>query len=374
MQRTAAPVILLLLAGTLALPACKSSQKTAPEPGLRHEGGIPVLPRGRITLAAAKGEKYLVEVQAEVPVSQAAQFYERQLRAERWEDVVVQPLEGGLIGITAHRGLFDLTGRIKTVADGRVSIAFERAIRKEVTGWRPPVPADVPVLEQKIIWDARVFQADAGRVEIRGKTDLAPAALRTALGAALREAAWEVVTAKDPALLSAIKRPRTVWYRVESLGAGAQVRLSIALDEVGERGAEAPAATGEATTPATAADAGVDLQGAASLTPLPPELQLWPTQTPVMGRRLDGGIADFAINKACTSAGALFDEAVGLLQKKGFQRLVAEGGGPPAGAATTGGAELSRSATFMRARRAVVLMVSQEAEQCTVQLTVTETK
>ena len=90
----------LLIAGIGA--ACKDDKK--PKQGadtIEHRAGIPIIPRGKVVAAQSKGERYLLEIEARMPLGQAVAFYRRRLARENWAELRVQKVQPGLWGIAA---------------------------------------------------------------------------------------------------------------------------------------------------------------------------------------------------------------------------------------------------------------------------------
>ncbi|MFH2005229.1 MAG: hypothetical protein ABI333_01455 [bacterium] len=257
-----------LLAGFLAVvpvleAGCqKSTDRKKTDRDLEHKAGIPVIPRGKVVLATATGERYLLEIHVRITVSQALAFYRNQLQLEHWKELRFQKVEPGLWGLAARRGIFELTGRIKLLKNGTVSIGFERVVRKEKSAWKPPVPKDVPVLSG-VQWTDRVFQHGANQVELRGRSRQKSADLENALQSALTKHGWKVSRNKQaitavkslrltpaPEQLKAERRrlgqqgwtvtvsadgtrltaERTLVYTLESTTQGALVRITLSLD------------------------------------------------------------------------------------------------------------------------------------------------
>jgi len=365
---------------------------------IEHKASIPIIPRGRVVVATAKGERYLLEIEARMSLTQAVSFYRRQLARENWSELRVQKVQPGLWGLTARRGMFEITGRIKQLNQGVISIGFERKVRKREAAVIPPVPKDVPILRDQIIWRGPYFEAPDGRAEIRGSSALAAPALGKTLLAALQlkgwtvqrhagnqrfeatkritrtltpetckakarqlqQRGWQVKLLKDGKTFDAVRR---LVYHVESAAKGAQVRMILAYSELTPARAKDPGQP----RPAAGPDAGAArprTPQSANVVPLPKDLTLWPSTEPVLGVRRSETVLSFTLDRKCKSPTALLEEIRKLLGKRGYHGLNA---GRPAGQvlATRG----SRSATLFKGKRAVVVIVNRELEACTVQLT-----
>jgi hypothetical protein len=326
-------------------------------------------------------------------------FYRRRLARENWSELRVQKIEPGLWGLAARRGMFELTGRIKQLKQGVISIGFERKVRQRAKAVVPPVPRDVPILKDQIAWRGPFYQAPDGRAEIRGSSAIAAPALRKTLVAALGLQGWTVKRSDGGQRVEATKRltqtlttgtrkaearklqqqgwtvrllkdgttldaERQLTYHVEGVGKGARVRMILAYSEL------TPASPKETRRPrpTAGADAGVARPRppqSANVVPLPKDLTLWPSKEPVLGVKRSEAVLSFTLERKCNSPAALLREVCTLLGKRGYRTLST--GRSPSPAPTTG---RSRSATLLRGKRAVVVIVYRELETCTVQLTV----
>jgi len=380
-------------------PGCeKAPSGKKKRASIEHRAGIPIIPRGKVVVATAKQERYLLEIEARMPLTQALTFYRRQLPRERWSDLRVQKVQTGLWGLAARRGMFELTGRIKQLKQGVVSIGFERRVLKRAAAVVPPVPKDVPTLTGQVTWRGPFFEAPGGRAEIRGTSSLANAALGKTLVAALQLNGWTVKPGKGNQRLEASKRitrtltaetrkaearklqqrgwtvkllkdgktldaVRQVVYHVEGATKGSRVRLILAYSELKPsraKGAGSP-------RPAAPVDAGAARPRplhSANVVPLPKDLALWPTAEPVLGVKRSKSMQTFSLERKCASPSALLKKILGILGKRGFRNL--------SGRRTTGGEPTigpTRSASMVKGKRLVVIIVNRELETCTVQLT-----
>ncbi len=364
---------------------------------IEHRAGIPIIPRGKVVVATAKGERYLLEIEARMPLTQAVSFYRRQLARENWSDLQVQKVRVGLWGIVARRGMFELTGRIKQSKQGVLAIGFERKVAKRAAAVVPPVPKDVPILKDQIAWRGPFFEAAGGRAEIRGSATLAAAALRKTLVAALQRQGWTVNRPSGTAPIDAVKRvtrtltPETVkaearklqqrgWsvkvlkdgktldaerklrYHVDSATKGARIRMILAYAELTPAHAKARPAPRPVSADAGAARPRPPQS--ANVVPLPKDLVLWPSKEPVLGVKRSEAVLSFTLERKCTSPTAVLAEVRKILGKRGYRGLSA---GRKPGATPTG---RSLSATLLKGKRAVVVIVNRELELCTIQLTV----
>lgn len=385
--------------GLVALGASceKAPSKKKKRGSIEHKAGIPVIPRGKVVVATAKGERYLLEIEARMPLTQAVTFYRRQLARENWSELRVQKVQPGLWGIAAQRGMFEIIGRIKQLKHGVITIGFERKVRKRAAAVIPPVPKDVPILKDQITWRGPFFESPGGRAEIRGTSKLSATALGKTLIAALqlkgwtvkrpvgnqpidatkritrtltpltrKEAArklqqrgWQVKLLKDGKTLDA---KRQLVYHVSDASKGARVRMILAYSEL----KPAHAKVGD-PRPATGADAGVPRPRplhSANVVPLPKDLILWPSKEPVLGVKRSEAVLSFTLEHKCDSPAALIKEVKKILRKRGYRSLSAARA--PGRAPATG---RSLSVTLLKGKRAVVVIVSRELEACTIQLT-----
>jgi len=391
----------LLVCGlTLAAPwsGCKkSSPAKKKHDSIEHRAGIPIIPRGKVVMTKSKGERYLLEIEARLPITQAVTFYRRQLARENWSDLRVQKVGPGLWGLAARRGMFELTGRIKQLKQGVVTIGFERKVRKRAPPVIPPVPKDVPILKDQILWRLPFFEAPGGRAEIRGTSTHAVGPLRKTLVAALQLKGWLVKRHTSGPRLEATRRitrtltpetrkeaarklqqqgwtvkllsdgktidgERKLVYHIDGVGKGARVRLILAYAELKpahkKSGPSRPTPVADAGTPRPRPPR------SANVIPLPKDLTLWPSKEPVLGVKRSDAVHHFSLEHKCTSPAALLKEIRGILAKRGYRSL---SGSRPSGLAPIAGT--SRSATLLRGKRAVVVIVNLESEICTVQLT-----
>jgi hypothetical protein len=377
---------------------CKKSSPDKKESGsIEHKASIPIIPRGKVVAIRSKGEITLLEIEARMPLSQAVTFYRRQLARENWAELRIWKAEPGLWGLSAQRGMFAITGRIRRIKQGVISIGFERRIRKRTAPVTPPVPKDVPILKDQITWRGPFFEAPGGRAEIRGTSTIAAPALVKTLVAALGRKGWTVKrlagntrqatktitrtltpeTRKAEArklqqrgwtvkLLTdgkTIDAQRQVVYHVEGGGKTTRVRMILAYSEL----KSAHAKTSEPPRPAGIADAGTARPRSpqsANVVPLPKDLILWPSKDPVLGVKRSDAMLHFSLERKCDSPGVLLKEIRGILLKRGYRTL---SGGHLSGVETRSGP--TRSATLLKGKRAVVVIVNQESETCTVQLT-----
>lgn len=390
---------LLVVACGLALGAswggCKKPAPKKNKATIEHRAGIPIIPRGKVVAAKSKGERYLLEIEARLPLTQAVTFYRRQLARESWSELRVQKVQPGLWGLAARRGMFELVGRIKQSKNGVVSIGFERSVIKRADAVLPPVPKDVPILKDQIIWRGPFYEAPGGRAEIRGVSTVAAGSLTKTLVAALRRQGWTVTHTAANAQIRAVKTltktltPETVkakarslqqrgWtvkilrdtktldaqrslvYHVDAASKGARVRLVLAYAEL------KPARAKSTPGPTSGGDAGVPRPNppqSANVVPLPKDLILWPTAEPVLGVKRSETMLSFSLERKCDSPKALLTEVQKILGKRGYKPLSS---GAPAHAVASG---ISQSATLLKGKRAVVVIVNRELELCTVQLT-----
>lgn len=342
---------------------CKDDKKKTPDSAgerIETQGGISVIPRGKVMLASAKGEQFFLEVEAPVSVEQAVSFYRSQLPRDRWDDVTIAQLSPELWGLQATRGMFELTGRIKRLDAQRVSIGFERKVRATAAGWIPPVAKDVLTLPESIRWDDRVFEAAGSRVELRGKSDLAPEALRKTLDAGLRAAGWTVETPSPErltALRKDVKPPRELVYRLEALPRGTQIGLTLGLAELVEarRPSQEPRPT-RRTEPIPAEN----------LVPVPPDLVLWKGEAPPAAQQEGEGILTVTFERPCKTTEELLKDVEKRLTERGFKLL-------PKTELPQGGGDLApTSVTATKGKRLVVAIVNREVAVCTVSLMVTD--
>ena len=350
----------------LALPACgKKSKPTEDSSGIEHQGGIPVIPRGKVVLAAARGEKFLLEIEVGVSADQAVAFYRNRLAMERWAKLRIQKVSAGLWGIQAQRGMFTLIGRVKRLGRDRCSIGFERQIQAKRASWKPPVPRDVVTLGDRVSWEERVFDAGGSRVEIRGTSKDSSQALRKRIRAALKAAGWTLPEVKGSSDIRAERKRgeavRTLRYILDPQPKGTQVRLQLALDELA-----APKRPAAPSGPRPAVDAGTETPATATnLVPVPADLRLWTNKPPPAARRLSDQLLSVTFVRPCKRAAALRPEVIRRLEKKGF-RIQPEA--MVAGGLHTGS---PRAITALRGKQLVVAMISREGSDCLVTLTVT---
>ncbi len=375
----------------------KSSSPKNESSSIEHRASIPIIPRGKVVATKSKGESTLVEIEARMPLSQAVTFYRRQLARENWSDLRVWKAQPGLWGLTARRGMFEITGRIKQLKQGTVSIGFERKVRKRADKVIPPVPKDVPILKDQITWRGPFFQASDGRAEIRGTSTHAVGPLRKTLVAALQLGGWTVKRGDGGPRVEAIQRltrtltpetrkgaarelqqkgwtvkllkdgktidcERKLVYHLDEAAKSTRVRLILAYTEL----KPAQAKTAPGSRPTVVADAGAPRPrppASANVVPLPKDLTLWPSKEPVLGVKRSEAMLHFSLEHPCDSPGSLLKEIRGILGKRGYRAL----SGGPTGVASIAGP--SRSATLFKGKRAVVIIVNQESETCNIQLT-----
>jgi hypothetical protein len=403
----------------------KDGASKGAEDEIQRQGGIPVIPRGEVKLSAARGERYLLEIEAPVMAKQAVAFYRSRLPRERWTDLQIQRVSEGLWGLRAKRGMFQLTGRIKALDASRTSIGFERKVlRKADQRWTPPVPPEVVVLADRIRWQERVYDAGGSRVEIRGTSADEPAALRKRIRSALTDKGWslpetetaDTIVATRPAPARPRPRParparpakpgedkgdegdegdkkekdgepeprRRLRYTVEAHPSGAQVRLQLALEELtGGSGRAGRPSPGRPARPRAdgagdrAGDEAPDARRPAStdLVPVPAELKLWSDKPPPVARRLSKELLSVSFERPCATGKGLDDlrqEVIGRLRKKGFRIMSGPRLSGAAGAALSGDGNQPRAITANRQKSMVVAMISREpAGTCLVTLTMT---
>lgn len=364
---------LVAMGALLLAPACSHSKRDAPgsRKKMLHPGGIPVIPRGKVTLSAARGERYLLEIVAPVEPSQALAFYRRQLAREQWGELQVQRVEKGLWGLEARRGMFVLTGRIKALGPHKTSIGFERRVRSTERAWSPPVQPDVPLLPGTIVWQERVFDAGDSRVELRGRSPTSQKTLLQALRDGLTRAGWTLTPSHSNAQIRAErkilhKKPRVLIYQVDSTRAGARIRLWLSLDELtaGARPtAAAPARRPGERLPPTSRRASA---AARDTVPVPAPLRIFQTKTPPLARRLSSKVTTVTFERPCTTIHALRIDVERRLRKQGWKLL------PRPRIAADLREAPTDSVTATRGRLLLVALVSREIDGCVVTLTSTQ--
>ncbi len=391
---------LFLVLGLAALSlggGCNRSSSEKKERGsIDHRAGIPIIPRGKVVASTSKGERFLLEIEARMPLSQAVTYYRRRLPMDGWTDLRIQKVAEGLWGISARRGMFQLTGRIKGSPKGVVSIGFERRVRKAAPPLVPPVPEDVPTLEGKITWRGPIFEAPGGRAEIRGSARAQAGALRKALLAALRRKGWTALGGGAASTIEAKKHlsktldadaakaearrlqgrgwtarvlsdgktvdaQRRLTYHVDELGDTSRVRMILAYAELAPDRRRRPSpGTSPATRPSPRARPAVS----ANVVALPRDLVLWPAKEPVLGVKRSETVWSFGLDRRCSSPRQLLGEIRKILLGRGYASPAKASPASP----SAGGRSVS--ATLLKGKRAVVVIVSQQVEGCSVELTV----